>query len=401
MRFLFYSHDGVGLGHVRRHIAIASALTALSSKAKILLATGVDETPHLGLPANIDILKLPGLRKVANNHYEARRLGLEVAEIRGLRSGLLKAVVETFRPGVVLVDKHPFGAGGEFQAALDLAKRQGARTALGLRDILDTPAAVLREWSEDGGGDRIADYYDRVLIYGQQSIYDPVKQYQFPPALAERTQFCGYVLNPTPCAWRSDPCATLMPAQAVKNRLVLATAGGGEDGFELLRAFIEACRGAPWEAALVAGPLLAAEEFRELQGLAQQRVKVHRFVPCLPEVFGSVDALVCMGGYNTLLEAVSQGVPTVCVPRAWPRHEQVLRAEAFERLGLVRSLDPATLGPESLRREITAALDLPRKQISERARAALQLDGALKAADHLAALFSNGRDREKVVLAGS
>jgi predicted glycosyltransferase len=121
MRFLFYSHDGVGLGHVRRHIAIASALVAALPEAKILLATGVDEAPHLGLPPNIDILKLPGLRKVANNQYEARRLGLDMAEIRGLRSGLLKSAVESFRPGVVLVDKHPFGVGGEFRAALEAA----------------------------------------------------------------------------------------------------------------------------------------------------------------------------------------------------------------------------------------------------------------------------------------
>jgi len=400
MRFLFYSHDGVGLGHVRRHIAIASALVAALPEAKILLATGVDEAPHLGLPPNIDILKLPGLRKVANNQYEARRLGLDMAEIRGLRSGLLKSAVESFRPGVVLVDKHPFGVGGEFRAALEAAKAAGARTALGLRDILDTPSTVLREWSEEGVRDRIADYYDRVLIYGQQSIYDPVQQYQFSPALAERTQFCGYVLNQAPCAWRNDPCAMLMPAQAVKHRLVLATTGGGEDGFELLRTFIEAANGAPWEAALVAGPMLAPEEFKELQELGRQRVKIHSFVPCLPEVFESVDALVCMGGYNTLVEAVCQGVPTVCIPRAWPRREQVLRAQAFERLGLLRSLDSATLGVEPLRREIMTALSLPRKQVAERARAALQVEGAQNAAEHLAALFASGRDRGKVVLAG-
>jgi predicted glycosyltransferase len=168
----------------------------------------------------------------------------------------------------------------------------------------------------------------------------------------------------------------------------------------LLRTFIEAANGAPWEAALVAGPMLAPEEFKELQELGRQRVKIHSFVPCLPEVFESVDALVCMGGYNTLVEAVCQGVPTVCIPRAWPRREQVLRAQAFERLGLLRSLDSETLGVETLRSEITAALNMPRKQVAERARATLQVDGAQNAADQLAALFSNGRDRGKVVLTG-
>src|SRR5262249_16983200 len=116
MRFLFYSHDGVGLGHLRRNIAIATALTRFVPEAKVLLATGVDEAPSLGLPPHLDTLKLPGLRKVANNCYLPRRLGLAMPEFRSLRSGLLKTAVEAFRPGLVLVDKHPFGIEGEFGA---------------------------------------------------------------------------------------------------------------------------------------------------------------------------------------------------------------------------------------------------------------------------------------------
>jgi len=74
MRFFLYSHDGVGLGHVRRHLAIASAMAELAPNAQILLATSIDEVSHLGLPPNVDTLKLPGLRKLANNEYSSRRL---------------------------------------------------------------------------------------------------------------------------------------------------------------------------------------------------------------------------------------------------------------------------------------------------------------------------------------
>src|SRR5216684_3426637 len=86
MRFLFYSHDGLGLGHTRRHLAIASALTELAPGSAILLATGADDVERLGLPAQVEILKLPGLRKVANDRYASRRLSIPVAEIRSLRS---------------------------------------------------------------------------------------------------------------------------------------------------------------------------------------------------------------------------------------------------------------------------------------------------------------------------
>src|SRR5438309_1892855 len=94
MRFLFYSHDGMGLGHVHRHLAIASALARLCPRAQVLLATGVDDASQLGLPANVDTLKLPGLRKLANGHYASRRLALPMGEIRALRSAVLRAAVE-------------------------------------------------------------------------------------------------------------------------------------------------------------------------------------------------------------------------------------------------------------------------------------------------------------------
>jgi predicted glycosyltransferase len=37
-------------------------------------------------------------------------------------------------------------------------------------------------------------------------------------------------------------------------------------------------------------------------------VRLHTFVPDLPRVLQSVDAVVRMGGYNTLVEAISKGV---------------------------------------------------------------------------------------------
>ena len=59
MRYLFYSHDGMGLGHTRRHLAVAEALTELSPAATILLVTGANGVSRLGLPPNVEILKLP------------------------------------------------------------------------------------------------------------------------------------------------------------------------------------------------------------------------------------------------------------------------------------------------------------------------------------------------------
>jgi predicted glycosyltransferase len=166
--------------------------------------------------------------------------------------------------------------------------------------------------------------------------------------------------------------------------LVLATVGGGEDGFPLLATFIDAAREAPWDATVVAGPQGTPSDRQTLRRLAADAgVAFSTFVPDLVNAFGAVDALVCMGGYNTLAEAAASGVPTVCVPRTQPRTEQLIRARAFARNGLLRLIEPGQLDACALRREVGASLGANREPRIGRARAALGLDGASCAAREL------------------
>src|SRR5919109_1755322 len=134
MRFMFYSHDGFGLGHTCRNLAVAGSLTALAPRAAVLLASGSDDATRLGVPDGVEILKLPGLRKLANENYAARHLSVSGRHVRRLRGRLLASAVESFRPDVLLADKHPFGAGGELKGALDALRKSGGKAALGLRD---------------------------------------------------------------------------------------------------------------------------------------------------------------------------------------------------------------------------------------------------------------------------
>jgi len=401
MRFLFYSHDGLGLGHTRRNIAIAAALTELAPEVSVLLATGADYVTRLGLPPQVDTLKLPGLRKTANGEYTARNLNLPVAEIRGLRSDILTTAVKTYFPSVVLVDKHPFGASGEFRAGLEELRKQGGRAALGLRDILDEPAHVLKDWQRMRMQHRIAAYYDEVFIYGQRSIFDAATAYEFPPAMAQRTRFCGYVENEETDADLAD-VKLPFPSRADRVRpVVLATTGGGEDGFAVLEAFIRAAAGAPWQGVVISGPMTPEPQASTIKRLAEENgVIVRNFLPHLSGLFWSVDALVCMGGYNTLCEAVSKGVPTVCIPRIVPRTEQLIRANAFQKLGLLRALRPDHLNVENLRHEISFALQQSRQELLGRAQRHLSFDGARQSARRLLAL-ANDRSMTALELTAS
>jgi len=293
------------------------------------------------------------------------------------------------------VDKHPFGASGEFKAGLQALRRQGGRAVLGLRDILDEPGQVLSEWRPYHMQQRIEKHFDQVLVYGERTVFDPVSAYHFPAGMAERTRFCGYVVNDEREIVLPE-VRSPFPERAGRTRpVVLATAGGGEDGFRMLETFIRAAAAAPWQGCVVAGPMTPDVELAELERLAEQCGVIFRaFVPHLSLLFDSADALVCMGGYNTLTEAVYHGVPTVCVPRTVPRREQLIRAEAFARLGLLHVCRPAELQPMRLGQKIEAALLEPRARLLARARARLQFDGARQAARYLLQLGREAVDRD-------
>jgi predicted glycosyltransferase len=391
LRFLFYSHDGLGFGHARRNLAIATALTKAEPDAAVLLATSADEIQALGIPPRVDVVKLPGLRKVANEQYTGRRLAVGGTSVIAVRNSLLQATVDSFKPAVILADKHPLGARGELLPALESMHSDGGHAVMGLRDILDEPAQVRTEWDQAEIPRAIEEHYERVLVYGHPAVLDPVKEYSIPPGVAAKIRFCGYVCTPPPV---DRVTRDAFPFAALKNDprpAVLATAGGGEDGFAIMQTFVAAAAEAKWRGIVVAGSQSAPEKRQELRDAAAEAgVTYYTFVRGLDAWFDVVDALVCMGGYNTLAEAVSRGVPTVCVPRVVPRTEQLIRAEAFAGRGLLRCLHPDRLSPATMRSEIDEVLTMSREETKERARTTLGFDGAEQAAAHLLEMARRG-----------
>jgi predicted glycosyltransferase len=392
-RFLLYSHDALGLGHVRRNLVIADALVKSDPRASVILATSAEHADSLGVPDGVDLMRLPAVRKIDNGHYAPRRLQIPGADLTALRAGILAAAVESYRPSVLLVDKHPLGIGGELSVALERLRELGGRAVLGLRDVLDDPATVRAEWTQRRT-EIVLEHYVRVLVYGKESVFDTLRRSALPPELAARSCYCGYVTMPT----SRDPGAARTIrgfGSGPRSRpIVLATTGGGEDGQRVLEAFIDASAGAPWEAIAVTGPQLAPKEARAIRRRAAAAGSaVRTFVPELAGWFGAVGALVCMGGYNTLAEALVRGTPTVCVPRTAPRSEQVIRARALAALGLLQVVEPDRLSAETLRSEVATALTRSRPAIARAARQALVFDGADVAAESLLEQASMSRMR--------
>jgi predicted glycosyltransferase len=354
-RVALYSHDTMGIGHMRRNLLISRALAAGHPPPVILLIAGACEVNSFDLPPGVDCLSLPALRKESSGQYRARHLDLPLDELIALRSRSIAAALEAFAPDVFLVDKVPRGAVNELDLALTSLRSNGqTRCVLGLRDVLDEPAAVRREWREAGGDDTIAAWYDAVWVYGDPTVYDPVAEYGFGPKVADKVRYTGYLdrrRQPGSAALADDlPTEAPAPLAGLSERLVLCMVGGGQDGAALAETFARADFPSERTGVLLTGPCMPPEVRQRLRrwAAAHPRLHVLPFVPDTDPLLGRADRVIAMGGYNTVCEVLSYEKPALIVPRVQPRREQLIRAERLRNLGLLDLLHPHGLSPGAI-----------------------------------------------------
>jgi predicted glycosyltransferase len=358
VRLLYYSHDSYGLGHLRRTLSLAHHVRAKLPDATQLLVSGAAHSDGWSLPEGADWLKLPTVVKEGSGDYRPRSLECSIGTTVELRRDIVLAASRRFKPDFFVVDHVPDGLNGEALAALRQAAASGTRLVLGLRDVLDGAPRVRRAWREAGVHDLLDDLYDSIVVYGDASVYDVAAEYEFSPAATAKTRYVGYLRAPAPA-----PADLLRRHYGIGDeRLVVVTAGGGGDGFPLVAAALDAFAAEPpprTQVIVVCGPLMAEDEQRELERRAATGgagVRLFTAVPDLASLMAAADAVVAMAGYNTVREILTYRRPALLVPRVDPRVEQLIRAEALERRGLVRMLHPADLTPERLGSEVRRLL---------------------------------------------
>ena len=384
-RVALYSHDTQGLGHVRRNIALAAALVAADPRTDVLLLTGAPEATTLPLPPRTDVITLPTLRKDANGAYAARTLGTSLSELLELRSQILAATLTAFAPDLFIVDKVARGVDGELDRALAALRHTRTSVVLGLREVLDAPQVVRREWEQAGTTDAVRDLYDAVWVYGDPTVYDVVAECALPPQVALKVSYTGYLGRGRGrgAVTRTRP----VPKQALPTGpYVLCLVGGGQDGFELADAFTRAPLPAGHTGVVLTGPYMRTQIRDDLRHAAEQQsgMTVLEFVPDAERFIAGAAAVVSMAGYNSVCELLAAETPTLLVPRTTPRVEQLLRARSLERRGLVDVLEPDQADPQAIARWTARAV-----QPGQARGQAVDLDGLARVPRLAQALLSS------------
>ncbi len=391
-RVLFYSHDGLGLGHFRITRALEFGIAERRPDAALLLLTGSPQAQKFALPATCDFVKLPSTDK-RENYFFGSQVNEDdphaPAKIFTVREAIIAAAVESFAPHLILVDHEPGGLAGELRETFVRSQTRTPRPTfvVGLRDIAWGPEETRAQWDAEGVYELLDHVYDHILVYGQREVFDPIKAYALSPVAAAKTTFTGYVRHPergqAPAEIRERLGAQSLP-------LVVATVGGGLDGGDVLRAYVEAVSTGALSGVVsyvVAGPHLPASELAQLHELAKQipDVTLVSFTDDMVSLIATADAVVTMGGYNAVCEAVAAGKRPIVIPRVGSSNEQRVRAERFAALGLVTYLHPSGLTPERLAMTVRAELE---RDISPPT--VLDLDGVERASAVLASALDVG-----------
>lgn len=360
-RIALYSHDTMGLGHMRRNLLVASALTRLSPTPSILMLFGAREAAAYPLPPGVEAITLPAFAKGADGSYRSRTLDVSLQGLIDLRARALLAVLDSFAPDLLVVDKVARGALGELEPALRILRsRHGTRCVLGLRDLLDEASVVRREWAGERTVSAVRRYYDAIWVYGDRRVCDPVTEYGLPPDAARKVRYTGY-LDPRAQWTVSGGPETVLPSRPYS----LCMVGGGQDGDRLAETFAFTPRPCGQDGVIIAGPFMDRGALERITARASldSGLHLHRFLANTFPLLRGAERVVTMGGYNSVTEVLAMGKRALVVPRVAPRVEQLLRAERLSALGHVDLLLPGELTPEHLA-EWLAGAAAPRRTIS-------------------------------------
>ena len=375
MKIIQYCQHVLGVGHLFRSLEISRAL----SGHRVILVTGGPPV-EAKLPGHVREFRLPDLQM--NQDFQglfSTEKHLTVDQVKEERQKQLLALFEAEQPDLFLVELYPFGRKA-FRFELDPVLKAIRETNPVSCGVYCSVRDILVEKDDHGKHEArvvktLNRYFDRVLVHADPGLvqisetFGPFDEIKIP------VDYTGYIAPGPPAEARYKIRQQL--GLGDREKLIIASAGGGNVGSPLLKSVIRAfgrlksdhCR-----LQVFTGPFLNRDDFRALKNEAPAGVVVNRFTPDYISYLAAADLSVSMGGYNTTMNILATRVPSLLWPFSQNR-EQRLRAGRLAERGLLTVIEDADLQPDRM----AAKMDRELAQ-SNRPAVSINLDGAAKTA---------------------
>ena len=379
---LIYAHDGRGLGHASRSVAIGLAVRRLFPELRVLLVTGMKKTGDLIGEGPLDWVKLPSYETQVVNGISRGCRGnsnLTDQETGALRSGTLRDLVIRLRPRCVLSDHMPQGKHRELMSALEASAGEGLSSwILGLRGVIGDVKGV---WSE-AALSVFRKFYADILWYGDPIVLGEDMPRRIAKSFGRAPVATGYVSRLA--EWcRLNPS---LPDTSTSLAATVAIPWIGEHSGSFLEALAVAIErigpsAGDWHFYL--GNLGNSPSMQKTVARLRRLTYCHLFNPGTGyhhALMASRIAVVC-GGYNSLTDVLHCKIPALVVMREMQDQEQQIHLDCLKRLlgERLQTVNEAAARPENLEAML-------RRQLEPHAKAppAICLDGAEQAAQHIA-----------------
>ncbi|WP_028745606.1 glycosyltransferase family protein [Rhizobium mesoamericanum] len=365
-RVFFYVQHLLGIGHIARASRVAGAL--VRDGFDVTVVTG--GLPVLGFPEEgIQTVALPPV--VASNKgfsglADQNGIAADEAFLSRRRDLLLSAFFNC-APDVVIIEAFPFGRRQmrfELLPLLDAIKKAHPRPKLfsSVRDILQQNRKPGRDEETVA---LVREHFDGVLVHGDPNFVRLEDTFPLTSDIASKIRYTGMV-------------ATRRAAEPEETFDIIASAGGGAVGLDLLRAANAAATMLPAKLRwlLISGPNLPEGDFASLANERPSNVTLVRFRKDFPSLLRGARVSISQAGYNTVGDLLQTDCRAILIPFvAGGETEQTVRAERLKALGLADILPEADLTPTLVADAVRAALSVP-----QTAPVLLDLGGAEKTA---------------------
>jgi predicted glycosyltransferase len=356
MKIIFYCQYVFGVGHLFRSVELVRALEGHD----VILVVGGPEV-EIDIPVHVKLVRLPALYmddKFTTLIPQTRTKS--VAQIKHERKSILFSLFETFKPDLFIVELYPFGRtifGFELTPLLQ-AIRKGTfgkvHTACSLRDILVKKRDPIEY--EQRVLNILNDLFDHLLIHSDADFFPLDATFSRAQEIAIPVFYTGFVTKKA----ANEPINTKkMLGLNRKQKLIVASAGGGRSGFRLLNSVVDAClliKNLPkMHLEVFTGPFMDSDQYLKIKKKSGPGIHIKRFTRHFMDFLGSADLSVSMAGYNTCMDILTTKVPALVWPYKGDR-EQILRTQRLSDRGVFEVLNDDDLHPDRLASHINRAL---------------------------------------------
>jgi len=349
MKIIQYCQHVLGIGHLFRSLEISRAL----SDHEVVLVSGGPQIDTV-LPGHVRELRLPDLQM--NQEFKglfSSQKNSTLEQVKVDRQKRLFAIFEREQPDIFLVELYPFGRKAfRFELdpvlqALDRRELPACRVVCSVRDILVEKEDQFKH--ESRVVKTLNRYFDAVLVHADANLaqlgetFDQFSEIEIPVV------YTDYI------APKPEPDAAQKIRRQLQigpdERLIVASAGGGNVGAPLLEAAAQAFHQLALKKnchlKVFTGPFLEAGEYDRIKEMAGNHVQVEPFTPHFLSYLAAADLSISMGGYNTTMNILASGVPALVWPFSQNR-EQRMRAGRLSRDGILKVIEDGDLRPDRL-----------------------------------------------------